>query len=83
MADPIAAPCALVILTLKFEEDTLKTELKEGNITCCNLTWMMSKAWLTGTDVNRAFTSYEGMHSYCCDWMDLTCLKKCCVFLIW
>ena len=30
---------------------------------CCNLPWMASRAGSAGTDVNRAFTLYEGKHS--------------------
>ena len=85
-----------VTLTLKCKEGTFKTEIKESGyvldrkgvllwstVSCCNLLWMMSRVGSTGIDVNRAFTSYEEMHSLCCNRMDLACSTKCCVFLIW
>ena len=44
------------------------------------VTGLMSRAGFTGTDVNRALTSYEVMHTPFCNWMDLACSTKCCVF---
>ena len=88
MGEPMAAPMDLfIVLTLEEEECVLRQNCRSVTIwgmdiwvlwgsvgSCLHFCWTMLIAGSTGTEVNKALTSYKEMTSP-------SCSLTCCIFL--